>query len=207
MPPATTAERPSSGTSQTGPALSDTDNRAILWDLAAGQDPTQLATFTDDNSIYGATWNPTGQLLALAEEGQKATMWDVSDHRNPRRLATMRGQASSVYTVGISPNGQIIGTGGYDRTAILWDITDPHHPNQLASLAGQPDAVAAVRFSPLDKIVAVSSGNDVTLTDIHAMSDTVAYPVEIACAAVGHGLNPTDWAKYVNVPYQQTCHH
>jgi WD40 repeat protein/energy-coupling factor transporter ATP-binding protein EcfA2 len=184
-----------------------TDATAILWDVADRTDPRPLAPpLSDDYGIYGAAWGPDGHTLALAEEGRKTTLWDVSDRTHPHRIITMQDQASSIYTVGFSPTGQVLGTGGYGRTAILRDITDPPHPRKLATLAGQPDAVAAVRFSPNRDIVAISAGTNVTLWDITQMSAIVARPDQVACAIVGQGLSPTEWATYApDIPYQQTC--
>jgi WD40 repeat protein len=117
----------------------------------------------------------------------------------------MRGQASSVYTIAINSSSQLVGTGGFDRVAILFDVTDPHRPQELVSLAGQLDAVSAVRFSPNHDLIAISAENTVTLWDISALSEILARPVQVACAIVGRGLNPTEWRSYVNVPYHQTC--
>jgi WD40 repeat protein/energy-coupling factor transporter ATP-binding protein EcfA2 len=184
-----------------------TDETAILWDVTDRTDPRRLAPpMSDDYGIYDAAWGPDGHTLAFAEEGRKTTLWDVSDRTHPHRIITMQGQASSVYTVGFSPTGHVLGTGGYDRTAFLWDITDQPHPQELATLANQPDVVAAVRFSPNRDIVAISAGPNVTLWDITQMSAIVARPDQVACAIVGRGLSPAEWATYApDIPYQQTC--
>jgi hypothetical protein len=66
--------------------------------------------------------------------------------------------------------------------------------------------VGTVRFSPNRNIVAISAGTNVTLWDITQISNIVARPEQVACAIVGRGLNPTEWAIYApDLPYPQTC--
>lgn len=183
-----------------------TDSTTIVWDVTDRTEPRQLATLTDENSVYAAAFSPDGCPLALAEEGRKTTLWDMSDRLHPSRLVTMRGQASSVYTVGFNPNGKFIATGGYGKTAILWDITDLRRPRELVTLTGNALGVGAVAFSPDQHTLAVSGDNGPVLWDVTRLSNIVSRPVDVACAITRRDLSQQEWEIYApDLPYQHTC--
>jgi WD40 repeat protein len=181
------------------------DATAVVWDVTDRAYPFLLTSVTDHSSVYAGTFSHDGRLLALAEEGRKTILWEMSEPARPRLLTTMTGQASSVYAVGLSADDRLAATGGYDKTAILWDITNPGRPIKLLALPSTSHVVGSTAFSRGGHTLAVGADNTV-LWDIARVAEITAHPVDVACAILGTGLTPAEWAAYApDTAYQQTC--
>jgi len=183
-----------------------TDTSIQTWNVTDPAQPTELARFTDDNSVYSGEFGPDGHTLALAEEGRKATLWDLRDPAVPQRLSTMTGQSSSVYTAEFSPDGLLLATGGLEKAVIIWNISDPRQPSELIQRAGFPGPIGPSPFSPDGRTLAISSGGTAILWDVNDLEQIVAQPARAACAIIGRGLTPEQWKLAgVGFPYQPTC--
>ncbi len=97
-------------------ALVAGDDTALVWDLAAGGDPTRLAGHT--SFVHGVSWAPDGKRLATASDDGTAKIWDAA---GGREVATLAGHAGGVIAVAWSPDGQRLATASKDGTARVWE--------------------------------------------------------------------------------------
>ena len=125
-----------------------------------------------------------------------------------RAASTLTGHTDPVNAVAFAPDGGTLATGSADGTVILWDLTDPARPRRLGvPLAGHTGGVTSVAFAPDGRTLAIAGANGRTiLWDVSSLGYVRENAVALACDIVGGGLEPSDWARYVQgLPYKDTC--
>ncbi|WP_236573259.1 nSTAND1 domain-containing NTPase [Streptomyces sp. GS7] len=144
-------------------AAATDDHTVRLWNVAARDNPTGLATLTvHSDTVRSVKFSPAGHLLATASVDRTIRLWDVTDPRHPARLATLGNHTDNVWSVAFSPDGRTLAVASDDRRTVqLWDVTDPRNPNRLAPLIGHTDTVLSVAFSP-DGHCLATAGDDHT---------------------------------------------
>ena len=132
--------------------ISDPAHPHVMYRL-----PTSSGTGT---KVYDAAFNPSGTLLAVADEDHGAYLWDVAQtgREHPRLLKTLTGFADAAYSAAFDASGRILAVGSADGTVRLWNVADPAHPVLLGRpLTGPVGHVYAVAFSPVSETLAEAS--------------------------------------------------
>ncbi|MCK9894003.1 TIR domain-containing protein [Frankia sp. AgB32] len=131
-----------------------------LWTLGRSADSSgppsherQLRVETEH--VWAATFDPTGEVLATANDDDSVRLWYRATGRRALVLAEHRGRVRSV---AFSPDGTILATGCDDRLVRLWPAETGHSARVLA---GHQDRVYSVVFSPDGRWLA-SASNDGT---------------------------------------------
>jgi WD40 repeat protein len=197
-----------------GRTLATTDDRtAILWDLS---DPTHPRRLGDPITGHADTMDalafaPDGRTLATTSRDRTTILWDLSDPAHPTRLGNRLTQNAPVTAAAFAPDGHTLATTGEDGTATLWDLSEPAHPRRLGDpedpLMGNPvGATAGVAFSPDSRTVVTASDRGATIWDLNGLNDVRIQPMRQACAITEHGLDPTEWTRYISdLPHIDSC--
>ena len=109
-------------------------------------------------------------------------------------------------TTAFAPDGRTLAAGYADGRVLLWDLIEPGRPRAGPSLAGST-AVNAIAFpaGPLTLVTAART-DTVRRWDLARIAAQQADPHGQACAAVGDGLDESQWEAYLpGVPYAPTC--
>jgi WD40 repeat protein len=92
------------------------DNKARIWDVAAGECRRVLEGHHTD-PVYGLAFAPDASRLATASFDTTARIWSVAEGNC---LFTLQEHTKEVRSVAWSPDGKLLATGGYDQSIRLW---------------------------------------------------------------------------------------
>jgi WD40 repeat protein len=186
----------------------------IVFDVSNPNRPRRLRetfiAFPAD--ISSVVFAPAGNTLAVAA-GSEITLWDLGDPLLPRRLGQpMRGFGRDVNSISFAGDGHTLAVSA-DEQVTLWDLSDPERARRLGQpLDASVDFVTAVSFSPDARTLAtgfqrgypLQSGS--LLWDLGELQNLRIHVTEVACAILGRGLSPEEWAQYIpGLPYRETC--
>jgi WD40 repeat protein len=134
---------------------------AVAFDTAApllavaGQDAMTVflvttqqraVTLRGGSPFYAAAFNPSGTLLAGAEQDGTTIVWDVKTWKPVATLGTANGL--SVNTVAFQPDGNLIATAGISGVVTLWDLHGRQISTFQAGTAENGVTINAIAFSP-----------------------------------------------------------
>jgi WD40 repeat protein len=184
-----------------------------LWNVANPSAPARLASFVGDSKLVNAlAFSADSHTLAVGGWDAMAVLWDVSDPSHPARTTTLNGNSRWVQTLSFSADGHTLAVGDGDYSVTLWDTASPATPIRLATMkAGLTSHPREVSFGPDGRTVAVTGLRDVllstvTLWDAGELAGIRSDPAKYACAIVGRGLTPAEWARYVpELKYRRSC--
>ena len=117
-----------------------------LWNIIDGE---LIWSVNHKEPIYWIDFNPDGQHVASAGQGNGINIWDIASHSEP---TVLEGHTDTIVGVSFSPDGQNLVSGSRDSTVRLWDIKTG---NELQKWHIN-DVIRNVAFSPSasDKYVA-----------------------------------------------------
>ncbi len=95
------------------------DNRAVVWNAAAGKPILQLLGHTA--AITSASISRDGKRAVTGSRDGTAKLWEL---REGSELLTLKGHSQEVTTVDFSDDGRQLLTGSLDGTIILWPASD-----------------------------------------------------------------------------------
>ncbi|MGW2155794.1 WD40 repeat domain-containing protein [Nonomuraea sp. NPDC001699] len=173
-------------------ALTVSEDKAVVWDLADPARPVQAGVLTRPGVPWGAG--------ALSADGRTAVtgnqVWDVGDPARPRRLATLPGVRSLMIGVAFTSDGSGAVTGEDGGRVGWWGLRDRLRPVLLAELPGSPGPVGAVALSA-DGGVAMSAaaGWGVMSWQVGGISDDPLRDVCADSALRALRVTPETWAK------------
>jgi WD40 repeat protein len=140
------------------------DDRAYLWDVAAGTPTRVIDVPTDDWAVHPrAAFDPAGKLLATGGADGRVRLWDAA---TGERIAELSGHAGCASDVAFSPDGSVLASGGADGMVRLWD-RGTHSP--LAVLNGHSGLIHRIAYSADGRLLAsASQDRTVRLWDVAA---------------------------------------
>lgn len=160
-------------------AFANSDGSLRLYDRPAELIKTlsQKAYFND--GIFSVAWNPDGKTLASGSEDGKVTIWDVG---KGRLLKTLTGHSARISSLAWNPDRKTLASGSWDGRVKIWNVETGHEERSLQTslslldaathrilLPGgekrTPEHIFSVAWSPDGKMLAVASGNKVSLWD------------------------------------------
>jgi serine/threonine protein kinase len=123
--------------------------RVILWDVQKGiqWDITIKGTYAEHAYIYGFTFAPDSNLLAIASGYSGILLWDVDNRSQMNTLEARRAEDGKLLpykAVAFSPDGKTLAA-GTGETIDLWDtqsklvLTTLRNTQSISSLAFSPD--------------------------------------------------------------------
>lgn len=167
-------------------AAAGQDNAVTLWNTASngtasndtasitGSTRAPVAVLSGDSPFYAVTFDPTGRLLAAAQQDGTTVLWDVA---SKTRLGTVGAGPDAVDALAFSPDGSELATAGYAGTVWLWNVSTL---KRVAEVAVGNGTISAVAFSPGgDRLAAACTDGEVR---IWQSADLGARPQEL----VGH---------------------
>ncbi|HEX9998844.1 MAG TPA: TIR domain-containing protein [Actinoplanes sp.] len=184
-----------------------------LWNVADRSKPVHFGTLKGHaDDVNALVFSPDGRTLASGSEDRTVALWNVGDHTHLGRQAILTGNDGAVGSVAFAPDGRTLAIGVFDAAAVLWDVADPPAPVRLATLIRAELTPGTVLLHPDGRTLITAGYGDTTdravFWDYSALNDLRANPVNIACAVVGGGFTPDEWALYIpDADYQPTCPH
>ena len=129
-----------------------------LWDVASGQEITQLRGH--EKCSTDVAFHPRRDLLASAGEDGTVRLWDATTYAP---VAVGRGHAGPVWGIAFSSDGKLLASGSNDKTICIWDAQTL---KQLAAI--RPGSIVyGVAFSPDGtRLAAACRDNTVRLFDV-----------------------------------------
>ncbi len=124
-----------------------------LWQVASG---LQVGTFEANQTFYGLTFTPDGNLL-VGGGRTGVFVWDVASRS---QVHHWMGHRSAVVEVGVSPDGQTLATIGDDHTLRLWHIRTGH---ELFTLFRHDHLMRWLQFTSSQKLLLGTSFDDAPL--------------------------------------------
>ena len=99
----------------------------LLWDRDSGDELSRVS-YADYNAncVRGVSFNPAGDLLAMASLDGVVRLWKVANlvaGQTTRALRVLRGHEGGVTGVTFSLDGMLLGSASHDGTARLWAVT------------------------------------------------------------------------------------
>lgn len=132
-------------------AAAGQENAVTLWNSdtadagtgsvdAGRQSP--VATLSGESSFYAVAFDPTGRLLAAAQQDGTTVLWDVA---TKARLGTVSAGPDAIDSVAFSPDGSELATAGYAGTVWLWNVGSL---KKVAEARVDNGTISSVAFSP-----------------------------------------------------------
>jgi WD40 repeat protein len=106
--------------------------------------------------VWGISFNPQGDMLAVASDDRTVKVWRVSDGT---LLHVLEGHTRDVWRVAFSPDGMLLASASLDSTVKLWRTDDWQ---LVRVLEGHDDAVRTIAFSS-DGLMLASGSRDATI--------------------------------------------
>jgi WD40 repeat protein len=187
------------------------DNTVLLWDMADPAVPRKLGPALTGHSspVVALALSPDGHTLATGSSDNSVILWDATDPGAPRRLGLPLDELEGgVNDIAFSPDGQLLAAAVGGEGALLFDVRDPAHPHQLGEAAALPGSAkpAAIAFVSGGTLAAGNTDGSVVLWDVDGLNRLRNAPREAACALVGRGLDPAEWAlEAPGLDYRETC--
>jgi len=157
------------GLNQRGTSLhfSPDGSQLVVGYLAGGIDLLDAVTgeVVSSGDPLGAT---VGTILSTADgteliiAGHDGTIRYYDSH-NLETLRWLSGHAGRIWGAALSPNGRLLATAASDETLKLWDLTYSPADDVVGHFEARGSTTAMATLGPL---VAVSSGNEVSLWDL-----------------------------------------
>lgn len=188
-------------------AAGGADNRIILWDVGQPEQPTPIGDPLGAHAaaVTAIAFSSDGATMAAGGRDGAVRLWQV-DAAGARPFGQQpAGRSPSVLTVALG--GRTLAAGYADGRVALWDLSEPGYPRPLGPDLIEPSAVHALVFpaSPAT-LVTATSASSVRRWDLAARTALQADPAGQACAAVGAGLDPDQWATFLPTEtYTRTC--
>jgi len=162
-------------------AAAGQDNAVTLWSTASDDTGSEnagtrapVAMLSGDAPFYAVAFDPTGRLLAAAQQNGTTVLWDVA---TKTRLGTVGAGPDAVDTLAFSPDGTELATAGYAGTVWLWNVSSL---KRVAEVGVRNGTISSVAFSPGgDRLAAACTDGEVR---IWKTADLSARPQEL----VGH---------------------
>jgi WD40 repeat protein len=168
----------------------------------------QTLAGSDKQEIAAIAFSPDGSMLFSVGRGRTLDIWNVSDWTSPRLVDNVAGHVASINWVAVSDDGRMVATASSDGVLILWDTADVTAVRPIgAPIQAHRSSLNGADFAP-DGEMLVTAGSDQTavLWDLDEVASARQHPTDQACAIVGRGLDPAEWARLVpNLPFQETC--
>lgn len=127
---------------------------------------------------FRATFDPTGEVLALSIRGADASgedgdleLWNVDTHRH---LATLHDQAGIIWSTAFDATGKYLATGGQDAIALVYDAATHE---LLHRLEGHTGPVTGVAFDPVrPELATVSADGSVRIWNVETGLQQLSLP-------------------------------
>lgn len=183
-------------------AAASADSGVYLFDVLGT--PRLLARLEGLKSYaYSATFNPDGDVLAVAGVDSVVLLWDLTDPAAPRRIGNpLTGPTGRIFELSFHPRGHLLAAGVIDGSTWLWNVADPAHPVRTAVLSATGSPVNTAAFRPVGDLL-VTGGGDRALRTWQTDEDAVISGI---CARTGDPLTEREWHTYLpELPYAPPC--
>jgi len=130
------------------------DGTSRVWDVSSRRMIAQLqAREARQDLLYEIAFDPSGQLLARADEGGVVEILEIPDGAVK---ATLKGHSKEIQRLHFSRDGRYLVTAGRDETARVWEVATG---KSLAVLRGHQGWVTDADIDASGKTV-VTAGED-----------------------------------------------
>ncbi len=185
------------------------EGAVLLWDVAGNDGPRRLrpGLINGGAARYAVAFAPDGRLLAAAGAEGAAQLWAVTADGARPTGPPMSGGGGRIFALAFAGDSGILATGWTDGSVGLWDVTNPAEPRLLGgTTSASVGAVHALTFAAAGWLAIGGSTGQTALWDLSRVGELRANPVQRACAMVGRGFDPGEWADAVpTVSYRDTC--
>ena len=147
------------------------DAKARLFDLTAGGLVAELGDMTAGRSVL---YNPSGSLLASAEDGYKPLVWDGAT--GEKRALLDGGILGSAIDLAFDPRGERLAVGSYSNFAAVYDVAEPDR----FTMCGSSTHRMILRLEP---------GSDTVLTSGSKWPSPIEYSTFLWDASTGAPLS------------------
>jgi uncharacterized protein with WD repeat len=134
-------------------ATGSNDHTARLWEVASGQERTQL---THDSAVWAVAFSPDGRRLASGSDSGIVRVWEVVSGELVRELSSHEDQWWKVHAVAFSPDGRQLASGGGGPVRV-WDAASGELVRELLSRPREQWGVWGLAFSPDGRLLAIGS--------------------------------------------------
>lgn len=187
--------------------LSSDDSKAILWDIATGN---QVLVFPFTSAVLTTAFAPDGRTLLLGGgdflQGGENGFLELRDRSTGKLLYILRGHSKAVLSANFSLDGRQLVSGGDDETLRVWDVATGKAIQTIESKLG---AVLSVALSPNGTQVlsghAATVGPKLALWDIQRgrivrnFEGFATVVTSVTFSPLGDQLLTVDWGDTVNV--------
>ncbi len=183
-------------------AAASGDSDVYLFDLT-GTPGLRARLEGLDSYVFSATFNPAGDVLAVAGVDCVVVLWDVSDPAAPRRIGEpVTGPTGRIFELSFHPRGDLLAAGVIDGSTWLWNVADPARPTRVAVLSAAGSSLSTAVFRPVGDLL-VAGGSDRRLRTWQTDEDTV---IAAICSGSGDPITEREWTKYLpGVAYSTPC--
>ncbi|WP_460864082.1 hypothetical protein [Rhodococcus aerolatus] len=140
------------------------DQRVLLWDLAAPGGPRRLGADllppAGERLDSSPSVRPDGRVVASGTSGGSVALWDVSDPARPVVLGTPAATGLGlVQSTSFSADGRTLTASLDPGVVVRWDVSDPAAPRELGRLV-VGNVVLGAAQSPDGRTLAAAAGDD-----------------------------------------------
>lgn len=165
-------------------ATGNRDATVQLWQTDSGEMIREFQS-PDGEWISALAFSPDGQIVASGHWDGTVHLWNVDDGELIRSLTNPEDRGYA-YRVAFSPDGTMIAAAGamvdFDHVVRVWNVDDGAVLHEIASAS----ETRAVAFSPDSGLLAIGSGDGISIWDTEEM--TMLHDPESAIDEASH-----DW--------------